>query len=84
MSIRTFNRRFKNATGKTPSNYLQELRVGVAKELLQTSNLSVQDITYQVGYNDISHLAALFKKYLNATPSEYRETVRAKLFKAQS
>ena len=84
MSIRTFNRRFKNATGKTPSNYLQELRVGVAKELLQTSNLSVQDITYQVGYNDISHLAALFKKYLNTTPSEYRETVRAKLFKAQN
>lgn len=82
MSTRTFNRRFKNATGKTPSHYLQEIRIGVAKDLLQTSNLSIQEVALQVGYSDISHLSALFKKYLNTTPSEYRQTVRAKLFKA--
>lgn len=81
MSTRTFNRRFKNATGKTPSQYLQEIRTGVAKDLLQSTNLSIREIALQVGYTDISHLAALFKKYLNTTPSEYRETVRAKLFK---
>ena len=82
MSIRTFNRRFKNATEKTPSQYLQEIRVGVAKDLLKTSNLSIQEIALQVGYTDISHLASLFKKYLNITPSEYREVVRGKLFNA--
>ena len=83
MSTRTFNRRFKNATGKTPSNYLQEIRTRVAKDLLQTTNLSIQEIALQVGYSDISHLSALFKKFLNTTPSEYRETVRAKLFKTR-
>lgn len=82
MSIRTFNRRFKIATGKTPSHYLQEIRTRVAKELLQTTNLSIQEIALEVGYNDISHLAALFRKFLNTTPSGYRETVRAKLFNA--
>jgi transcriptional regulator GlxA family with amidase domain len=84
MSTRTFNRRFKHATGKTPSRYLQELRTRVARELLQTSNLSIQEIALQVGYHDISHLAALFKKFLNTSPSEYRQTVRAKLFKTST
>lgn len=83
MSTRTFNRRFKHATGKTPLQYLQALRIGVAKDLLQTSNLSVQEIAHQVGYTDISHLAELFRKYLNTTPTRYRETVRAKLFNAK-
>ena len=83
MSTRTFNRRFKNATGKTPSHYLQEIRTRVAKDLLQTTNLSIQEIALQVGYSDISHLSSLFKKFLNTTPSEYRETVRAKLFKTR-
>ncbi|MDX1694728.1 MAG: helix-turn-helix domain-containing protein [Ketobacteraceae bacterium] len=84
MSTRTFNRRFKTATGKTPSHYLQEIRTRVAKELLQGTNLSIQEIALQVGYQDISHLAALFKKFLDTTPSEYRQTVRAKLFKTAS
>lgn len=84
MSTRTFNRRFKQATNKTPSHYLQEVRTGVAKDLLQTTNLSIQEVALQVGYSDISHLAALFKKFLNTTPSGYRETVRAKLFKTKN
>lgn len=83
MSTRTFNRRFKHATGKTPLQYLQALRIGVAKDLLKTSNLSIQEIAHQVGYTDISHLASLFRKYLNTTPTHYRETVRAKLFNAK-
>lgn len=81
MSIRTFNRRFKNATGKTPLQYLQELRVDMAKDLLQTSNLSIGEIADKVGYQDIGHFSGLFKKQLSVTPSSYRSTVRAKLFR---
>ncbi len=84
MSVRTFNRRFKNATGKTPLQYLQEIRIDMAKDLLQTSNLSVSEIAYKVGYQDMGHFSSLFKKLLSTTPSEYRATVRAKLFTANT
>ena len=80
MSVRTFNRRFKNATGKTPLQYLQEVRIEIAKDLLKTSNLSINEIAYRVGYQDMGHFTSLFKKLLATTPSEYRSTVRAKLF----
>ena len=84
MSVRTFNRRFKNATGKTPLQYLQEIRIDMAKDLLQTSNLSVSEIAYKVGYQDMGHFSSLFKKLLSTTPSDYRTTVRAKLFTADT
>ncbi len=80
MSVRTFNRRFKIATGKTPLQYLQEIRIETAKDLLKTSNLSISEIAYRVGYHDMGHFTGLFKKILATTPSEYRITVRAKLF----
>ncbi len=82
MSVRTFNRRFKDATGKTPSQYLQELRIDMAKDLLRTSNLSIAEIAWQVGYQDMSYFAQLFRKMLATTPGQYRATVRAKLFSA--
>lgn len=83
MSVRTFNRRFKEATGTPPLQYLQALRIDMAKELLQTSNLSISEIAYKVGYQDMGHFAGLFKKLLATTPSQYRATVRAKLFTAE-
>jgi len=80
MSIRSFNRRFKLATGKTPLRYLQEVRMGNARDLLQTSNLSISEIAVQVGYQDLGHFSILFRKYFDATPMDYRSMVRAKLF----
>lgn len=80
MSTRSFNRRFRLATGKTPLKYLQELRMGNARDLLQTSNLSIGEVALQVGYQDLGHFSALFRKYFNATPMDYRAMVRAKLF----
>ncbi|MDF3011808.1 MAG: AraC family transcriptional regulator [Cellvibrio sp.] len=80
MSVRTLNRRFKNALGQTPSDYLQEVRINIAKDLLKTSNLSISEIADKVGYQDTGYFTALFKKKLATTPSAYRNTVRAKLF----
>lgn len=81
MSVRSFNRRFKLATGQAPLQYLQNVRVDMARELLQSTNLSVNEIAEKVGYQDMGHFTALFKKFLSTTPSEYRTTVRAKLFR---
>jgi transcriptional regulator GlxA family with amidase domain len=80
MSIRSFNRRFKNATGKQPIKYLQEVRINAAKDLLKTSNLSIDEIIYKVGYNDSVYFNKLFKKHHGTTAGQYRKTVRAKLF----
>ena len=82
LTSRTFNRRFKQATGITPGEYLQKLRVDVAQDLLKNTNLSILDIASHVGYHDVSYLSERFKKYLGTTPSAYRTTVRAKLFNA--
>jgi transcriptional regulator GlxA family with amidase domain len=82
MSIRSFNRRFKNATAQSPLQYLQQVRIEIAKDLLQTSNLNVSEVADKIGYQDVGYFTALFTKLLATSPREYRATVRAKLFTA--
>ena len=81
LSMRTFNRRFKQATTITATDYLQNLRINNAKELLRTSNLSIAGVAEQSGYQDSSYFCARFKKVTGQTPLSYRKTVRGKLFK---
>jgi transcriptional regulator GlxA family with amidase domain len=80
MSARNFSRRFKAAIGKTPLQYLHELRLNAAQELLQSSNLTISEIADKVGYSDVSYFSQLFKRALSVSPRDYRTTVRAKLF----
>jgi transcriptional regulator GlxA family with amidase domain len=80
LSYRSFTRRFRIATNQSPIEYWQQLRVQTAKELLASSNLSIQEVALEVGYNDQGHLTRVFKKVLSQTPSEYRKVVRRKLF----
>lgn len=80
LSIRSFNRRFKKATNETPLNYLRNVRMQAAGELLNTSNLTINEIAEKVGYQDSAHFTKLFKSHFGATPNQYRTTVRAKLF----
>lgn len=80
INVRTLNRRFKNATGITPNQYLQRHRINIAEELIKKTNLPLTDIALQVGYSDYSYFAATFKKWLSSTPKAYRQAVRGKLF----
>lgn len=80
MSQRSFTRRFKAAAGVRATQYWQQLRIEMAKELLASSNLTIQEIADQVGYQDQGHLTRLFKQDLNLTPKAYRAMVRKKLF----
>jgi transcriptional regulator GlxA family with amidase domain len=72
LSLRNLSRRFKNSTGNTPNQYLQKVRIEIAKDLLKTTEMSVDQITYRVGYVDVSSFCKLFKKVTQQTPSEYR------------
>lgn len=80
ISVRSFNRRFRIAAGKTPLQYLQEVRLEQAKALLKQSNLSIAEIAFAVGYQDTSYFSSLFKRANAITPNEYRHLVREKLF----
>lgn len=69
---RTLSRRFKKATGDTPLVYLQKLRVENAKVLLESSSDTFNEITWKVGYNDVSSFQKLFKSETGLSPKEYR------------
>ena len=72
LSLRSFRRRFKEATGDPPMQYLQRIRLETTKQLLATSILGVDQIAYRVGFDDASYFSRLFKQKLRTTPSEYR------------
>lgn len=65
-------RLFKKATNKTPLEYMIELKLNAAREKLLTTTLSIKEISYDCGFDNISYFCTLFKKKLNITPQEYR------------
>ena len=74
---RTFERRFKAATGEPPLIYLQRLRVEAAKRILETENDSVEQITCRVGYEDSATFSRLFLRYVGLPPAAYRRKFTA-------
>ena len=68
-----FSKLFKQETGKNFIEYLTEIRLKNARELLQDSRLSIKEICAQSGYSDPNYFSRIFKKYEGVTPSEFRE-----------
>ena len=64
---------FKNQTGKSPNEYIIELRLQFAKSLLDNTNLSIKQISQRVGYSDQYFFSRIFKKHLGISPQKYRE-----------
>lgn len=73
ISPRHFKRRFKSATGDLPHRYLQQVRIAAAKEKLETTRDTIEEITCAVGYTDVSSFCRLFKQYTEISPKTYRE-----------
>ncbi|MDY6982102.1 MAG: helix-turn-helix domain-containing protein [Pseudomonadota bacterium] len=73
---RSFKRRFRNATGLSPMDYVQHTRIEHAKQLLENSALPVDTIAADVGYGDAAFFRKLFKRVTTLTPSAYRMKFR--------
>jgi two-component system response regulator YesN len=73
-----FSTVFAQETCQTFKDYLTEVRIQKAKELLRTTLLRSSDISYQVGYNDPHYFSFVFKKNTGFSPSEFRTQAQAK------
>jgi transcriptional regulator GlxA family with amidase domain len=76
MSPRNFKRRFRKATGDSPLAYLQRYRVEAAKRLLENTPLSIAEVCYRVGYEDLGFFRRIFKRHVGINPFEYRQRVQ--------
>jgi transcriptional regulator GlxA family with amidase domain len=72
LSERQFKRRFKDATGETPNDYLQMLRVEIARQSLRSSQTPVARVASASGYGDPDHFRDVFRRWTGVTPLEYR------------
>ena len=72
MAERTFKRRFQQATGLSPLEYVQTLRLEEAKHMLETGDAPVDAVANAVGYEDSGFFGRLFRRKVNLTPAQYR------------
>jgi transcriptional regulator GlxA family with amidase domain len=70
---RTFERRFKKCTGNSVLEYMQRVKVEYAKRHLETGRKTVNEIIYEIGYNDIDAFRRIFKKITDLSPIDYRK-----------
>lgn len=78
---RTLKRRFKNATGSSLMDYIQDLKIEQAKQLLEQSCLNVETIAPEVGYEDPAFFRRVFKRKTGLTPARYRKMFKPMLDK---
>jgi len=78
MSPRNFSRRFNQATGEAPNQYLKRVRMEAAKELLRTTELKIIEVANQVGATNLSSFNKLFKKVVDMPPKQYRSEHKRK------
>lgn len=72
MGRRNFDRRFIKATGNTPNEYFQRVKMELAKKLLETSRKTINEIMYEVGYADVKAFREVFRKITGMSPLDYK------------
>lgn len=78
ISTNRFIQNFKNVAGVTPQQYIIQLRISVAKELLVSSDKNIKEIAFEIGYNNALYFSRLFRKTVGLSPSDYRANTRFK------
>lgn len=73
LTQRTLLRRFKKATGNTPFEYIQRVKVEEAKKFLENERMSFEEISFKVSYEDVNAFRKVFRKYVGLSPINYRK-----------
>ena len=73
LAERSFKRRFQQATGMAPLEYVHTLRLEEAKQLLESTDQPIEAIANEVGYEDAGFFSRLFRRNVNLTPAQYRK-----------
>jgi transcriptional regulator GlxA family with amidase domain len=73
LKARTLSRRFRTATGFTPIEYIQALRVEEAKQMLEADKISNDEVGVAIGYNDPVSFRRVFKRFSGLSPAAYRK-----------
>lgn len=73
LKSRTFARRFRGATGYQPIDYVQGVRIEVAKKILESDTTNIEEIGSRVGYEDPASFRRVFKRKVGLTPAVYRK-----------
>lgn len=76
MSYSWFRRIFKQYTGFSPHQYLLELKIQKAKDLLTTTNMSIKEIAFSAGFDNSEHFSSVFRNKTQLTPVSYRKLSR--------
>ena len=69
---RNFDRRFIKATGNTPVEYLQRVKIESAKKAFETTRKNISEVMYEAGYSDLKAFREVFRKITGISPLEYR------------
>jgi len=75
MSFRTLSRKFKNELQITPGKWIQNKRLEMARALLEMTRLSVSEICYRIGYQDVASFSRLFAKSTGMPPADFRRQI---------
>lgn len=67
-----FRRVFKKVYGDTPTTHINKLRINKAKSLLKNTNMSIEKVSYECGYNNYSYFSRVFLKITGTSPTQYR------------
>ena len=78
MSYSWFRRIFRQYTGFSPSQYIQELRLQKSKSLLTNTGKPIKEIAYDVGFENADYFCAAFRKKTGLTPKSYRDNTQGK------
>ena len=73
LSVSSFKRKFQNIYGTSPNKYITSKRLEKAQVLLKSSDLSISEIAYDCGFNDVGYFSKVFKTHYNCLPSDLRK-----------
>jgi transcriptional regulator GlxA family with amidase domain len=73
LAKRSFKRRFEQATGMSPLEYVHTLRIEEAKQMLESGSQPIKAIANEIGYEDAGFFSRLFRRKVDLSPAQYRK-----------